>query len=68
MPNGIEHKMQSSKYTVDNTFCQEYNLSMLVNLLSISELAIKVIAGASGIVLALIIVLILIFRKKDDKD
>lgn len=41
---------------------------MLANLLSISELAIKVIAGASGIVLALIIVLILIFRKKDDKD
>ena len=60
--------MKYIKYGVDNEYKLKYNLSMLANLLSISELAIKVIAGASGIVLALVIALILIFRKKDDKD
>ena len=41
---------------------------MLMNILSISEFTVKVIAGVSGIVLAIVIALILIFRKKDDKD
>ena len=41
---------------------------MLINLLLISEFTIKVIAGISGVVVAIIIALILIFNKKDDKD
>ncbi|MBO4381093.1 MAG: hypothetical protein J5815_02940 [Clostridia bacterium] len=46
----------------------KYNFCMLQNLLSISEFTIKVIAGCSGIVVAIAIALVLIFTKKNDKD
>ena len=41
---------------------------MLTTILSISELTVKVIAGASGVILAIVIAIILITRKKDDRD
>lgn len=61
-------KFKQNHFDVDNKFKVNYNFGMFANLLSISELAVKVIAGLSGVLLAIVIVIILIFRKKDDKD
>ena len=58
----------SKNYVIDNEVIPLYNSFMIQNLLAISELAIKVIAGASGLLLAIVIVVILIVRKNNDKD
>jgi|GEM_PF-7111116 len=52
--------------TVDIFLNIEYNQNMLTNLLAISELAVKVVAGVSGVLIAIVIVIILIFHKKDE--
>ena len=41
---------------------------MLTSILSISDFTIKVIAGVSGLLLGLILLMVLIFHKKNDKD
>lgn len=45
-----------------------YNFRMISNLLAISEFTVKVIAASSGILLGIILALVLIFTKKNDKD
>ena len=64
-------RQQSSFYPpgIDNVHDIRYNFCMLIELLAVnSDFKIKLIAGISGLVLGFILLMILIFRKKNDKD